>query len=57
MTSDPGLRFRVVHALADLAEELAVSEPLLIVFAKLDISSRAQLAAETTRQRPGPLHL
>ena len=30
MTSDPGLRFRVVDALADLAEELALSGPLLI---------------------------
>ena len=30
VTSDPGLRFRVVDAFADLAEELAVSGPLLI---------------------------
>ena len=30
VTSDPGLRFRVVDAFADLAEELAVSAPLLI---------------------------
>ena len=30
VTSDPGLRFRVVDALADLAEELALSGPLLI---------------------------
>ena len=30
VTSDPGLRFRVVDALADLAEELALSEPLVI---------------------------
>src|SRR6185312_17285917 len=30
VTSDPGLRFRVVDALADLAEELAAAGPLLI---------------------------
>ena len=30
VTSDPGLRFRVVDALADLAEELALQGPLLI---------------------------
>ncbi len=30
VTSDPGLRFRVVDALADLVEELAVSGPLVI---------------------------
>jgi predicted ATPase len=30
VTSDPGLRFRVVDAFTDLAEELAVSGPLLI---------------------------
>ena len=30
VTSDPGLRFRVVDALADLAEELALPGPLLI---------------------------
>ncbi|HEU5420598.1 MAG TPA: AAA family ATPase [Streptosporangiaceae bacterium] len=30
VTSDPGLRFRVVDALADLVEELAVPGPLLI---------------------------
>jgi tetratricopeptide (TPR) repeat protein len=30
VTSDPGLRFRVVDALADLAEELALSGPLVI---------------------------
>ena len=30
MTSDPGLRFRAVDAVADLAEELALSGPLVI---------------------------
>ena len=30
VTSDPGLRFRAVDALADLAEELALSGPLMI---------------------------
>ena len=30
MTSDPGLRFRVVDAFTDLAEELALAGPLLI---------------------------
>ena len=30
MTSDQGLRFRVVDAFADLAEELALSGPLVI---------------------------
>lgn len=30
VTSDPGLRFRVVDALADLAEELALAGPLVI---------------------------
>ena len=34
-----------------------VQTHLAHVFAKLDISSRAQLAAEITRQRPGSLHL
>ncbi len=33
-----------------------VQTHLAHVFAKLDISSRAQLAAEITRQRPGSLH-
>jgi predicted ATPase len=30
VTSDPGLRFRAVDAVADLAEELALSRPLVI---------------------------
>ena len=30
VTSDPGLRFRAVDAFADLAEELALSGPLVI---------------------------
>jgi DNA-binding CsgD family transcriptional regulator len=48
VTSDPGLRFRVVDALADLVEELALAGPLLIGVDDLqwaDASSLLTLAA------------
>jgi DNA-binding CsgD family transcriptional regulator len=48
VTSDPGLRFRVVDALADLVEELALARPLLIGVDDLqwaDASSLLTLAA------------
>ena len=48
VTSDPGLRFRAVNAFADLAEELALSGPLVIGVDDLqwaDPSSLLTLAA------------
>ena len=48
MTSDPGLRFRAVDALADLVEELALAGPLVIGVDDLqwaDPSSLLTLAA------------
>ena len=52
VTSDPGLRFRVVDAFADLAEELALSGPLVIGVDDLqwaDPSSLLTLAALSRR--------
>ena len=52
VTSDPGLRFRAVDALADLAEELALAGPLLIGVDDLqwaDPSSLLTLAALSRR--------
>jgi DNA-binding CsgD family transcriptional regulator len=52
VTSDPGLRFRAVDALADLAEELALSGPLVIGADDLqwaDPSSLLTLAAVSRR--------
>ena len=52
VTSDPGLRFRAVDALADLAEELALAGPLLIGLDDLqwaDPSSLLTLAALSRR--------
>jgi predicted ATPase len=52
VTSDPGLRFRAVDAFADLAEELALSGPLMIGVDDLkwaDPSSLLTLAALSRR--------
>jgi DNA-binding CsgD family transcriptional regulator len=52
VTSDPGLQFRVIDALADLAEELALSGPLVIGADDLqwaDPSSLVTLAALSRR--------
>ena len=52
VTSDPGLRFRAVDAFADLAEELALSGPLVIGVDDLqwaDPSSLLTLAAVSRR--------
>ena len=52
MTSDPGLQFRVVDALADLAEELTDAGPILIAIDDLqwaDPSSLLTLAAIVRR--------
>jgi DNA-binding CsgD family transcriptional regulator len=52
VTSDPGLRFRAVDALADLAEELALAGPLVIGLDDLqwaDPSSLLTLAALSRR--------
>ena len=52
VTSDPGLRFRVVDAFADLAEELALAGPLVIGVDDLqwaDPSSLLTLAAVSRR--------
>ena len=52
VTSDPGLRFTAVDAFADLAEELALSGPLLIAIDDLqwaDPSSLLTLAALSRR--------
>ena len=52
VTSDPGLRFRVVDAFADLAEELALAGPLVIGVDDLqwaDPSSLLTLAALSRR--------
>jgi DNA-binding CsgD family transcriptional regulator len=60
VTSDPGLRFRAVDAFADLAEELALSGPLVIGVDDLqwaDPSSLLTLAALTRRLAFLPLAL
>ena len=60
VTSDPGLRFRVVDAVADLAEELAVSGPLLIGIDDVqwaDTSSLLTLSALHRRAQHLPVGL
>ena len=60
VTSDPGLRFHVVDAFADLAEELALAGPLLIGVDDLqwaDPSSLLTLAALTRRLTYMPVAL
>ena len=60
MTSDPGLRFRVVDALADLAEELALAGPLMIGIDDLqwaDPSSLLTLSALSRRVEYLPVGL
>ena len=60
VTSDPGLRFRVVDALADLAEEMALSGPLVIGLDDLqwaDASSLLTLNALSRRAEYLPIGL
>jgi DNA-binding CsgD family transcriptional regulator len=60
VTSDPGLRFRVVDAFADLAEEVALAGPLLIGVDDLqwaDPSSLLALAAMGRRLADLPMAL
>jgi predicted ATPase len=60
VTSDPGLRFRVVDALADLAEELALAGPLVIGLDDLqwaDASSLLTLSALSRRVEYLPVGL
>ena len=60
VTSDPGLRFRVVDALADLAEELALAGPLMIGVDDLqwaDPSSLLTLSALSRRVEYLPVGL
>ncbi|HMH38355.1 MAG TPA: AAA family ATPase, partial [Streptosporangiaceae bacterium] len=60
VTSDPGLRFRVVDALADLVEELALAGPLVIGVDDLqwaDASSLLTLAALGRRAEYLPVAL
>ena len=60
VTSDPGLRFRVVDALADLVEELALSGPLVIGVDDLqwaDPSSLLTLSALSRRVEYLPVGL
>ena len=60
VTSDPGLRFRVVDAFADLAEELALLGPLVIGLDDLqwaDPSSLLTLSALTRRVEYFPVGL
>ena len=60
MTSDPGLRFRVVDALADLVEELALPGPLVIGLDDLqwaDASSLLTLSALSRRVEYLPVGL
>ena len=60
MTSDPGLRFRVVDALADLVEELALPGPLMIGLDDLqwaDPSSLLTLSALSRRVEYLPVGL
>ena len=60
VTSDPGLRFRVVDALADLVEELALAGPLVIGVDDLqwaDSSSLLTLAALGRRAEYLPVGL
>ena len=60
VTSDPGLRFRVVDALADLAEELALAGPLMIGVDDLqwaDQSSLLTLSALSRRVEYLPVGL
>ena len=60
VTSDPGLRFRVVDALADLAEELALPGPLVIGVDDLqwaDPSSLLTLSALSRRVEYLPVGL
>jgi DNA-binding CsgD family transcriptional regulator/tetratricopeptide (TPR) repeat protein len=60
VTSDPGLRFHVVDAFADLAEELALAGPLLIAVDDLqwaDPSSLLTLAALIRRLTYMPVAL
>ena len=60
VTSDPGLRFRAVDALADLAEELALAGPLVIGMDDLqwaDPSSLVTLAALSRRLAYLPIAL
>src|SRR6266516_303663 len=60
VTSDPGLRFRVVDALADLVEELALAGPLVIGVDDLqwaDASSLLTLAALGRRAQYLPVAL
>ena len=60
VTSDPGLRFRVVDALADLVEELALPGPLLIGLDDLqwaDPSSLLTLSALSRRVEYLPVGL
>jgi DNA-binding CsgD family transcriptional regulator len=60
VTSDPGLRFRAVDAFADLAEELALSGPLVIGVDDLqwaDPSSLLALAALSRRLAYMPVAL
>ena len=60
VTSDPGLRFRAVDAFADLAEELALSRPLVIGVDDLqwaDPSSLLTLAALSRRMPYLPVAL
>ena len=51
VTSDPGLRFRVVDALADLVEELALPGPLLIGLDDLQWADPSSLLTLSTLTR------
>ena len=51
VTSDPGLRFRVVDALADLVEELALSGPLMIGVDDLQWADPSSLLALSALSR------
>lgn len=49
VTSDPGLRFRAVDSFADLAEELALSGPLVIGLDAIEIYERLDVARDLAR--------